>query len=182
MRRSKVERMPAELRAEIERRWREGAFTLDELMAFVRERKADAASDPEHGVSRSGLHRYLKGFEANFEKMRRANEIAGYWANKFGAEPRVTRMLQQLLATLAMRTLEAEGESPEPTDGKDLFFLTAAIKNLVAAEKTDADREARVRETLRRELAAKLDRAEKSAAPDQDAAFERAREMVRGLL
>lgn len=157
MRRSKASRLPAEVREEIERFWREGRVTLDELMAFLRAKGADVASDPEHGVSRAGLHRYLKSFGDAAERMREAQQIAGAVAGKLAESGSgdLRRLLTQLLSQIALyqvRAIESEGAVVKPAD---LMFLARAIKDIEGAFKTGVDAEIKVRKEIAAELAKK---------------------------
>lgn len=64
-------------------------------------------SDSEHGVSRSGLHRYLKSFGEAAERMREAQQIAGSIAGSIVGRLNETgsgdlrRLLTQLLSQVA---------------------------------------------------------------------------------
>ena len=67
---------------------------------------------------------------------------------------------------------------------EDLFFLSTAVKNIASAEKTSVDRELKVRKEVKAELEKKIDAAKPKEGAPQDAvaAFERAREILRGAL
>jgi hypothetical protein len=170
MRRSKAARLPAEVREELERLWREGRVTLDQMMEFVRSKGVDVQSDPEHGVSRSGLHRYLKSFGEAAERMRQAQQIAGSIVGKLSetGSGDVRRLLTQLLSQVAMyqlRAMESEGVEVKPAE---LMFLAKAIRDIEGAFKTGVDAELKVR----KEIAAEL---QKRAAPALDKIDEAAR-------
>src|ERR1700694_986660 len=154
MEKSKVARMPRELREQIEAMWRNGEFSLDELLGWIRERKPDAE------ISRTGLGRHLAKYKRTFDRIREAREVAGRCIEQLGENPRgdVARMLSQLLGSLAFTTLDEMGaEGKAPPDTKDLFFLANAIKNLASAEKTSVDRELKVRKEMKAEIEKKLD-------------------------
>lgn len=182
MRRSKAERMPPELREEMERIWRAGNFTLDELMEHLQ--GLAAKKNVELDVSRSGVHRYLQGFEKKLERYREAQQVAGMWVAKLGEEPQgdVGRLLAEMLKTVAFQVLADMGdEGAEQPNEMGVMLLAKAIKDLASADKISADREIKVREKLRADLEKKVAE-ESKKAPDQAEAFERARELVRGLL
>jgi len=180
MEKSKVARMPREQRDEIERMWREGKFTLDELLEWIR------AKNPEAEISRTGLGRHLAKYKQTFDRIREAQEVAGRCIEQLGENPRgdVARMLSQLLGSLALTTLNDLGEGEKGPDTKDLFFLATAVKNIASAEKTSVDRELKVRKEVKAELEKKIDAAKPKEGAPQDAvaAFERAREILRGAL
>ncbi len=157
MRRSKALRLPADVREEIERLWRDGRLTLDELMEFVRARGADSQSDPEHGVSRTGLYRYLKSFGDAAERMREAQQIAGAVVGKLNESGSgdLRRLLTQLLSQIALyqlRAIEDEGAAVKPAD---LMFLAKAIRDIEGAYKTGVDAELKVRKEIAADLAKK---------------------------
>ncbi len=155
--RSKVSRLALPIREEIERAWREGRLTLDDLMAFLREHGADVGSDPHDGVSRSGLHRYLKSMDEVAGRIRDAEQIAGSVVSKLGetGQGNLRKMLTQLLSMVALyqlRSMESEGAAVKPAD---LMFLAKAIKDIEGAFKTGADAELKIRERLQKEIVEK---------------------------
>ena len=185
MKRSKALRLPRDLREEIERMWREGRFTLDDLMEFVRSKGADAGSTPE-GISRSGLHRYLRNFEQTAKRLREAQEVAGAVVGKLIDEPRgdVGRLLQELLKTIAFQQLSGIEEAGAEVKPADLMFLAKALQSVESAGKVSAEREQKIRAMVREQLERKVDEMKAAAAgkPDAAATLEKVKEMVRGLL
>lgn len=157
MRKSKVRRLPAPLREGLEALWREGRYTLDELLERLRELARAAGTAPSDLPSRSGLHTYLQHFETKMARYREAQQVAGLWVAKLGEDPNgdVGRLLAEMLKSIALQTMDAAGESGEPTEPQDLMLLSVALKNLAGAEKTWADRELKIR----KELAERLDKA-----------------------
>lgn len=172
MRRSKVARLPRDIREKIERAWRDGRLTLDQIMGLLRENHADVESDPQRGVSRSGLHRYLKSFGDAAERMREAQQIAGSIVAKLGesGDTDLRRMLVQLLSQVALyqlRALENEGAEVKPAD---LMFLARAVQSIEGASRSGAEMELKLREKLRTETEQKLSRAVRSGGLTADAA------------
>lgn len=144
MRRSKVARLPQPLREEIERIWRAGDFTLDELLSRVRALGAD--------VSRSSVHRYVQDMDRKMERYREAQQIAAAWVTKLGEEPQgdVGRLLAEMLKTIAFKLMADLGdETTAAAKPADVMLLAKAIKDLEVAGKTWTDRELKVREQLR---------------------------------
>jgi Protein of unknown function (DUF3486) len=185
MHRSKVARLPAEIREQIEAAWREGRVTLDELMELVKRTGADAASDPENGVSRSGLHRYLKSFGEAAERMREAEKIAGATVAKLG-EPgsgSLRRMLTQLLSMVAMYQLRAIEDVGAQIKPSDLAFLARAVRDIEGAFRTGTDTELVIKKSFAAELEKKVAAIQPDAKTGLDrATLDRAKELVRGLL
>jgi Protein of unknown function (DUF3486) len=144
----KIAHLPRDVREQIERLWRDGAFTLDQLLAWVNE------AAPEGEISRSGLGRYVAQYSATFEKIREAQEVAAHCVAQLGENPRgeVGTLLCQMLSALG-------GE--EQVNSKELFFLSTALKNLASAEKINVDRELKLREKLAEKKAAVAEKVEK---------------------
>jgi len=185
----KMRRLPREIREEVERAWRNDGLTIDELMALLRARRMDVASDPERGVSRSGLHRYLKNFDATAARMREAEQVARAVMGSLGEDGErgdVGRMLTQMLRTISFNQLHEVEETGEKLRPADLMFLSKAVKEMVSADKVRADLEIRLRDRLRleadRKVAAEIETAKNAGADHRVAALEEARELVRGLL
>lgn len=176
---SKVMKLSEAMRDELHRRKRAGEFTLDQLLDWIHDQDAEA------DVSRTGLGRYLAKYGKNLERIHEAQEIAARCVEKLGENPRgdVGRLLGQMLSTLALQTLNPMLDLDTPPDTKEVFFLSMALKNLASAEKTSVDRELKVREKLKAEIDKKLDDEKRKSGSKLDPlTFEKARELVRGLL
>jgi hypothetical protein len=186
MRRSKVSRLPPEVREEIERLWREGRYTLDELVLKLREM---GPPDDVDLPSRAGLGAYLHRFDATAARMREAEQVARAVMGSLGEDGErgdVGRMLTQMLRTISFNQLHEVEETGEKLRPADLMFLSKAVKEMVAADKVRADLEIRLRDRLRleaeRKVAAEIETAKNAGADHRVAALEEARELVRGLL
>jgi hypothetical protein len=148
MQRSKVATLPRARRDELKRGYRDGHFTIDEALEWIRRKKPDA------DISRSGVYRYLARYRRTFERIQEAEQIAGRCMRELNEKPRgdVARLLTQMLSTLAMGTLHQQMDGAT-LDSKELFFLSTAIKNLASAEKTAVDRELMLRKQIAADLA-----------------------------
>ncbi len=169
--RSKVAQQKASVREEIERRWRglDGRVpTLDELMAWLRELGLDIASDPRHGISRSGLHRHLKHFGEVAERMHEAERVAGSVVGSLSESTggNTRRMLTQLLTMVALHAVSEAEANKKPTEPKDVMFLAKAIRDIEGAFKTGAESEFEIR----KQIAADLQKKTGSALEKLDAA------------
>ena len=155
MKRSKVSRLPREMREQIERLWREGCFTLDELQAWLHEQLRE---NPNAMPSRTALGRYLAKYRVSFQKIQEAQAIAGRCVEQLGENPKgeVSRLLVQLLEVLALQSLNQLQSETEPLGSRELMFLSAAIRNLATAEKTATDREIKIRKEVLANLKAGL--------------------------
>jgi Protein of unknown function (DUF3486) len=180
MSRSKVARLPREVREEIEIAWREGRFTLDSLLEFLNQQAPEIQSNIETAVSRSGLGRYLSKYNDTFYRLREAEQVAGACVGKLGENPRgeVGRLLTQVLSSLALTSLnQVQGET---VSSKELFFLSTVIKNLASAEKTSIDRELKIRKEIVAKVEKKVEEARASGI--DPVVLARAKELVRGTL
>ena len=164
MKRSKISRLlPRGLLDELKRGWRDGDFTVDEALAWIRSKQPDA------DVSRTGVYRYLAKYKKTFDRIKEAEEVAGHCIRELNEKPKgdTARMLIEMLKSHAMVTLNQIDDS-EPMDSKEMFFLSTALKNLASAEKTAIDRELKLRKEIAAELVKKVEPALKaieSAAP-----------------
>jgi hypothetical protein len=177
--RSKVQRLPWELRAELEKLWREGRYTLDELIAKLKELSAGQSVDLP---SRSGLHAYLKNFDTKLQRYKEAQEIAGMWIARLGEDPHgdVGRLLAEVLKTIAIQTVDQMGESGKPAKAGELMALSIALKNIAQSDKLSADRELKIRKELAQKVDQKVEEARASGI--DSTVLERAKELVRGAL
>ncbi len=180
--RSKVGKQPSTIREQLERMWRDGNPTLDQMMAWLHERGLDVASDPKKGVSRSGLHRYLKNFGEVAERMhesdRMAASVLGALNESTGGNTR--RMLTQMLSMIALYQLRATEEGDVHVEPKDLMFLARAIRDIEGAFKTGAESEFEIKKQLSAKVEKKVE--EERAKGIDPAILERAKELVRGVI
>lgn len=153
MARSKIDRLPPEIRRAIAEAVERG-LTLDEITAAVRALGAE--------VSRSGVYRHIKTYAATVDKLRQTREIAAAFADELGAvaDDKSGRLLIDLLQGVIFKTLMAATESDQTEsafDPKELMMLAGAIKSAQQARTIDADRERKIRDDearLTREAAA----------------------------
>lgn len=97
---SSISRLPAEQKAHIERRLREGMMTLDELIADLR---AIFPGEPAAEVSRSALHRYERGFTELTARMREIETVSNAVIGELGegVGEKAGALLAQAITTLA---------------------------------------------------------------------------------
>lgn len=147
MKRSKVSRLPPEMRGQIERFWREGRFTLNELQAWLHEQPRE---NPGAMPSRTALGHYLAKYRTSVRKIQEAQAIAGRCVEQLGENPKgeVSRLLVQLLEALALQSLNQLDPETKPLESRELMFLSAAIRNLATAAKTGVDREIKIRKEV----------------------------------
>ena len=162
---SKIERLPEELRSRIDALLRQ-KVPLDEIMAAL----ADLGVE---NVSRSGLGRYKQKVDKIGEKLRQTREVSNALVEKLGDAPegKQQRLLVEMMRSLVFDVLVAAGEASEAGTGASgltldpmaVHFLARSLKDLAAAQKTDADMALRVRKELAAEAEAKLKKMEGEA-------------------
>ncbi len=169
-------RLDPRVREAVDAAIREGRATIDELVALI----------AAHGgaASRSAVGRYKKTFEDSLKRYREAQEVAGRWVAQFreNADGDVGRLLAEMLKTLAFQSLA----DAEDLDGKELYFLSTAIKNLASIDRLKAEAEAKALERTKAALGtaiARLD-AEPGGTPGRipQEALARIRAEVYGIL
>ncbi len=153
--RSKVKGLAPALKAELDRLLREDRFTLDEVLAHLRQ----LAKDPAELPSRSSVGRYAQTIKALGDRMRRSQEIADRLVAECGPQiadgkgfPILVQGFQSLVFDLMANM--AEGETLDP---ENLSFLARAISSVASAQKTDTDRALKVRQETAKQAASKAE-------------------------
>ncbi len=161
---SKIDREPVEIR-DLIRNLRGRGRTIDEILAKLRELDID--------VSRSSVGRHIQSLDKIMELTRESRRAAEMICEKIGADPdsRTMRANIEILHAQIMR-LNTATESGEPVvfDPQDVYFLSKALHALSAANKTDLDRDTKLRERIaaeaRETAAAAVDDAVKESKRD----------------
>lgn len=163
-RKSSVLRLPPELRERIGALLGQGR-TLDEIKAALDGLGGD--------VSRSALGRYKQRIERVGEKIRRSREVAEVLVQRYGDAPegKTARLNIELMHGVLNDLLsqipdpgEAEAGDAVVLDPEGAMQLSKALDHLARAKKADAELETKIREQLRKESEAKLDKAVAAAA------------------
>ncbi len=145
---SKIDRLPPEIRDAIGDLRRNGR-TIDEILAHLRR-----LGVVENDVSRSGLGRHLQRWDAVAKRLtesRAAAEAIMARIEDQGADDRMARFNVQALHASIMELMGAEDGSPIQLDPKEAMQVSAALKNLATAAKTDQTRYAEMKELLEAE-------------------------------
>ncbi len=163
---SSIDRLPEEVRAELQALYADPAKTLDDLVEHL---EAQGFT-----LSRSAVGRDRKQWDRVSRKIRESREVAQAFARELGAVPEgeMGRLLVELTHNIVFNAAMASADSDEPVDPRDLMFFAKAIRDLAGAQKTSTDLELSIRKELQREVAEK-------AKQTADAAVAEARE--RGL-
>ncbi|ORE41866.1 phage protein Gp27 family protein [Pseudomonas aeruginosa] len=167
-RKSSIDRQPPEVKRHIEKRFREGRLTIDEINAEVRELFPDLENPP----SRSAIGRKRRGWEEMARSLREIEAASQALVSELGEDfdDKSGALLAQAVTTLATNAAfnSLEKGSVEITDVLD---LTRAAKyaqetrSLSLKERQAVAKEAR--ERLIEEQRAKLDELGRSGQVDQ---------------
>ena len=153
---SSIRTLPPEILAEVNRIVGEDKWTLDELVAYLRQ--------AGHPRSRSALGRYKQQLDKVAERMRRSREITDALMREIGpgmTDGKTVRMLVEILQSLAFDFLlnQSDEKDADALDSRDFMHLGRMLKDMAASMKIDTDRELKLREAWAAEAAKKLDEA-----------------------
>lgn len=155
---STVKRQAPEVRESIGLMHRDGR-TLDEILDVLEE---------QYGVviSRSALHRHVKGLDKVLERLERSRQIAEAAVARFGREPegKVARANIEIMHAAISEILATEDDD-ESSVAKpmDAMLLAKALEHLTKASRHDAEHIEKIRAAAAKEAAAKMEAAAKTA-------------------
>jgi hypothetical protein len=161
-RRSSVDRLDPEVRELIGKLRIDFGWTIDEILAKLRELG-------QGEVSRSALGRHVKSLEEIGAQLRHSREVAKALIDQVGDAPedRTADLNIELMHSMILRLVTAtndEGDGGPITFGpEDVMFLTRSLQALAGARKTNADMVLKTREAATKEAAKKAGAAAKSA-------------------
>lgn len=145
---SKIDRLPTEIRDAIGDLRRQGR-TIDEILAHLRTLGVD-------DVSRTGLGEHIKKWDAMAKALngsRAAAEAIMARMEDQGADDRMARLNIQMLHASLMELQRGEDGEPAKLDPKEAAQLAKAVKDLVAASRSDQIRYADTKRLLEEERA-----------------------------
>lgn len=179
-----IDKLPKEVREEINR-WRiEDHLTIDEIIE-----KLKAARGIEIKRATMGLH--VQKLEQVGERIRELRAVSEGLAKAVGEgdSQKVNSLNRELAHSLLMRLQVAkDGDGKDVHFGPmDVMFISKALDHLAHAEKLDSDRAIMVRREVGKEVKKKIDgivadaTASEGAKPDAAAVLRRIREEVYGI-
>lgn len=158
-RKSTIKRLPAEVKAAIERMLADGGLTLDEIIAQLQQRWPDLARGGAL-PSRSAVHRYGAKLDRRLAAIRASTEAARLIQQHAGDDrdarsEALTAMVQTELfeAILALQ----EADDPEADAGERVTLLSKAAKNIATLTRSSINLkefQAKVEEAARKKLLA----------------------------
>ncbi len=167
---SKIHRMPPEVRAAIDSLLREDRHTLAEMIAELQRRFPDVEAP-----SMSGLHRYAENFEAMLGQMRSFDRAAQAIVGELGdtVGEKASGLLVHAITTVATgAAMRAQGDEDLSID--EARKLAQMAKNAMEARRLSFNERKAIRqearEELQREQAARLDTVVKEAGLSDETA------------
>jgi len=165
--RSTVERLPEGARKALEEwlvEFNAGRISLDDVMGRL-ETLLEFNDGKAIAPSRSAVHRHAQKFAALGERMKRSQAFADAFAREVGpqlAEGKGMQVLLQAFQSLAFDML-GNMEEEQTFDPENLMFFARAVQAAAGAQKTDADRAARIRDEARKQAASTAAKEAKAA-------------------
>lgn len=168
---STIDILPEEVRNEIARLRQ--TKTIDEILAHLR--LLDVS------VSRSALGRHVKKLDEIAEKMQRSRDMATALVSRFGDQPEnhLHRLNLELMQSLVMDVITGAETDPETgeikpvvLDPEAVMFLARSLKDLSTAQKTDADRIMKAKETALKQAATAVEKVGKTKGLTADTVAE----------
>lgn len=177
-RKSTVRQLPPTLRAEVDRLLAAGRYSLDEILAHLRQLGAGAPS-------RSALGRYAQDFEKVAARLRQSREMTRALVQELGPESVESgqgRLLVESMRTLVFEIMNARLAAEDGKyDAKEIASLAKSARDLSQAMRNEQDFARRIKEEARREMETemrrKLDNAASSGSLDSAVAAEARRIM-----
>lgn len=174
-RKGSVDKLPPEIRDLIGKLREEDGYSLDDIIGHLRQMEVD--------VSRSALHRFVRGQEELAAKLRRSRTVAETLVRQLGDAPesKTARLNIELLHGVIL-DLFRQGEAGEEVDkdGKaalagnpmGAMMLAKALEHLTKASRHDADFilqvEKRATAKAEKEAAARVEQVAKAKGVSKD--------------
>ncbi|WP_111745595.1 phage protein Gp27 family protein [Salinisphaera orenii] len=180
-RKSSIKAKPPEVKATIDELIEGGRHTLDEILAIVRERHAEAYG-ADAAPSRAALGRYRASVEQQMAAVRESRDIADVWAQKLGNEPEsdVGKVVLEIIRTLAYRAgadlMTGEGE----VDARQLSQLARVMQQVEDAGRLSLAREKAVREAAMEQVESRVDALEQGPVKPDANTLQMVRAAIRG--
>ncbi|EGQ8129870.1 DUF3486 family protein [Vibrio parahaemolyticus] len=173
-RKSKIELLPEEIRAQLNVLIRSGDMTQKDIRDAVNQMIEEAGLPDDAKLSRTGFNRYAKRMEDMGQRLRQSREVAEVWITKLGEAPTsdVGKLLQEFVRTMAfetsMRLMEDADEKQEVIPPKALNQLALVVQRIEQASMTSHKVEKEIRAAYAAEAAEKTEAVAKKAGLTAD--------------
>lgn len=172
-RKSKIDRLPDDVRSTLNMLLREGRMSQQDIMAEINAMIVElgVSEDPEY-IKRNGMSRYAQAFEKGMEKYRQTQQMTEKWVQQFGELPQtdVARALIEIgksqIFDFQMKAIEED----ETIDPKTMGHMALAIKRLQEAQSGSVKLEKEIRKQAMEEAATTAETAAKSLGLTSDGA------------
>ncbi|EJB8542951.1 DUF3486 family protein [Vibrio parahaemolyticus] len=168
-RKSKIELLPEDIRAQLNVLIRSGDMTQKDIRDAVNQMIEEAGLPDDAKLSRTGFNRYAKRMEDMGQRLRQSREVAEVWITKLGEAPTsdVGKLLQEFVRTMAfetsMRLMEDADEKKEVIPPKALNQLALVVRRIEQAAMTSHKVEKEIRKAFAEEAADKTEQVAKKA-------------------
>ncbi len=158
-RKSKIELLPEDIRAQLNVLIRSGDMTQKDIRDAVNQMIEEAGLPDDAKLSRTGFNRYAKRMEDMGQRLRQSREVAEVWITKLGEAPTsdVGKLLQEFVRTMAfetsMRLMEDADEKKEVIPPKALNQLALVVQRIEQAAMTSHKVEKEIRKAFAEEAA-----------------------------
>ncbi|MGD8172150.1 DUF3486 family protein [Vibrio sp. TRT 21S02] len=173
-RKSKIELLPEEIRAQLNVLIRSGDMTQKDILEAVNAMIEEAGLSDEAKLSRSSFNRYAKRMEDMGQRLRQSREVAEVWITKLGEAPTsdVGKLLQEFVRTMAfetsMKLMESAEQDGEVIAPKALNQLALVVQRIEQAAMTSHKVEKEIRKAFADEMADKTEQVAKKAGLTSD--------------
>lgn len=157
---SKIDLLPAVLKAELDALLRDGKNNQKDIVAAINQRIEAQGLDDELKLSASGVNRYSTKMETIGNDIRQAREITEMWVAKLGTKPtgEVSQLLMEMLRTQLFKLLVKANDNPDDVlDPKTINDLALGIQRLEQASMINMKREKEIRKAFAEEAAAQVE-------------------------
>ncbi|MEE2025041.1 DUF3486 family protein [Alkalimonas mucilaginosa] len=154
-RRSKVELLPADIKAQLNEMLRDGRMQQIEIVEAINQLIESKGLPEDQQLSKSGLNRYAKRMEDIGQRIRQAREVAEVWTAKLGNAPvsDLGKILQEGIRALAFETQMDMAEGKISADPKSLNQMALLCQRIEAAAMSSHKREKEMRQLFASEAA-----------------------------
>ena len=173
-RKSKVELLPEEIRAQLNVFIRSGNMTQEDIREAVNQMIEQAGLPDDAKLSRTGFNRYAKRMDDMGQRLRQSREVAEVWITKLGEAPTsdVGKLLQEFVRTMAfetsMKLMESADQDGEVIAPKALNQLALVVQRIEQAAMTSHKVEKEIRKAFAEEAAEKAETVAKKAGLTSD--------------
>jgi uncharacterized protein YicC (UPF0701 family) len=150
---SKIKRLPTELREAVEKLLADPALTLEQILDHVKSLGVE--------TSMSALQRHQKSIATVGERIRRSKAIANALVEKFGEadDDKVARLNHQVIQSAIMDLLAVADDDGAPVtlSPMQVMALSKALNELARAKRSETENTLKVRKETAKESAKAVD-------------------------